>query len=366
MIKFLSSSKITVACLFLLFILTFWGTIAQVQQGLYAAQDRFFNSFFFLAGGFIPFPGAQMVLWVFFVNLICMMILTWKKYSQWENAGLLIIHLGLILYFIAAFMIFHVSQESVVHLAEGEGTNVSTSYQEWELAYWKDEGKERQVTALDTKDFKPGSQVPFKNNDFTVTVNEFYYNSDAFSDPTSKQAATILNASGISLLTEKPVDKEREQNVRGGVFDLKTSDRSYSLILYGGESQATAVTIAGKKYYFILRHKHFPLPFAIRLDHFKAEFHPGTEMAKSYESLVTITTGTLERQVRIYMNNPLRYKDYTVYQASYDSDSVGRQSSTLAVVKNYARVLPYIACLLVFFGLALHFLIQAFVFKARS
>jgi len=70
--------------------------------------------------------------------------------------------------------------------------------------------------------------------------------------------------------------------------------------------------------------------------------------------------------VRIYMNNPLRYKDYTVYQASYDSDSVGRQSSTLAVVKNYARVLPYIACLLVFFGLALHFLIQAFVFKARS
>jgi cytochrome c biogenesis protein ResB len=88
-------------------------------------------------------------------------------------------------------------------------------------------------------------------------------------------------------------------------------------------------------------------------------------MAKNYESLVTITTGTLERQVRIYMNNPLRYKDYTVYQASYDNDSTGKQYSTLAVVKNSARIMPYIACLFVFFGLALHFLIQAFAAKAK-
>src|SRR6202167_2126741 len=175
MIKFLSSARITVACLFLLFILTFWGTIAQVQQGLYAAQDRFFNSFFFLAAGFIPFPGAQLVLWVLFVNLICSLIMTFKKYTQWVNLGLLVIHLGLILYFVAAFMIFHFSQESSVRLAEGEETNVSTSDQ-----------------------------------------------------PTLK---------------------------------------------------------------------HFSLPFTIRLDHFKAEFHPGTEVAKSFESMVTITKGSLQRQV---------------------------------------------------------------------
>jgi len=366
MIKFLSSSRITVACLFLLFILTFWGTIAQVQQGLYAAQDRFFNSFFFLAGGFIPFPGAQLVLWVLFINLICMMILTWKKYIQWENSGLLVIHVGLILYFIAAFMIFHVSQESNVHLAEGDATNVSTSYQDWELAYWKDDGNEHQVTAFDTKNFKPGFQIPFEDKNFTLTVTELYLNSDAFSDSAARKNLSILNITGITLLTEKPIDKVREQNIEGGIFDLKVNDKSYSLMLYGAEAQATPVRIAGHNYYFILRHKHFPLPFTIRLDHFKAQFHPGTELAKSYESLVTITTGTLERQVRIYMNNPLRYKDYTVYQASYDTDNMGKQSSTLAVVKNYARILPYIACFAVFFGLALHFLIQALMAKARA
>jgi len=244
MIKLLSSAKITVVCLFLLFILTFWGTIAQVHQGLYAAQDRFFNSFFFLAGGFIPFPGAQLVLWVFFVNLICSLLLTFKKYTQWVNSGLLIIHLGLILYFVAAFMIFHFSQESSLRLAQGEQANISIS-----------------------------DRPPLR---------------------------------------------------------------------------------------------HFPLPFTIRLDHFKAEFHPGTDVAKSFESLVTMTTGSLQRQVRIYMNNPLRYKDYTIYQASYDTDSTGKQHSTLAVVKNGARALPYMACFVVFFGLALHFLIQALIAKAQA
>jgi len=364
MIKFLSSAKISVICLFLLFVLTFWGTIAQVQQGLYAAQDRFFNSFYFLAGGFFPFPGAQLVLWVFFINLICSMILTAKKYTQWQNSGLLVIHFGLIIYFFAAFMVFHVSKESNVHLAEGETTNVSTAYQDWELAYWQGDGREHQVTALDTKTFKSGTHLAFENRDFDLKVKEFYANCDAFSD-SAKLDPAVLNISGINILTEKSLNKEREQNVQGGIFELMADGKTYTLFLFGAEAQATGITIAGHHYYFILRHKHYPLPFSIRLDHFKAEFHPGTEMAKAYESLVTIKTGTLERQVRIYMNNPLRYKDYTVYQASYDNDSSGKQYSTLAVVKNYARVLPYIACLFVFFGLALHFLIQAFLAKAE-
>lgn len=366
MIKFLSSSRITVGCLFLLFVLTFWGTIAQVQQGLYAAQDRFFNSFYFLAAGFIPVPGAQLVLWVFFINLICSMALTFRKYSQWVNVGLLITHLGLIIYFVAAFMIFHVSQESNVHLAEGESTNVSTAYQDWELAFWTDEGPEHQVTAIDAKDFKPGYQIPFSKRDFTMTVNQYYANCDAFNDSSVHLNTPILNETGITLLTPKPNDKEKEGNIAGGSFNLSVGSKMYTLFLYGAEAKPTLAAFSGQKYYFILRHKRFPLPFTIRLDHFKAEFHPGTEMAKSYESLVTINTGGLERQVRIYMNNPLRYKDYTLYQASYDTDSsTGRQYSTLAVVKNFARILPYIACFVVFFGLALHFLIQAFIAKGK-
>jgi len=366
MLKLLSSARITVVCLFLLFILTFWGTVAQVQQGLYAAQDRFFNGFFFLAGGFIPFPGAQLVLWVLFINLISMLIVDFDKFKRWHNVGNLIVHFGLILYFVAAFLVFHVSQESNVRLRVGEATNVSTSYQQWELAYWLGDTQKREITSIDTFNFKSNYEIPLENKDFSIKVKQFYANSEAFNDSDGKKNPKILNASGITLLTPKPLSKEREENVVGGVFSLRFDNKFLTLYLYGAEGQPTSISIDGKTYFFILRHKHFPLPFTIKLDHFKAEFHPGTEMAKSYESFVTISTGSLMRQAHIYMNNPLRYKDYTVYQASYDVDNMGRQYSTLAVVKNFARTLPYIACLTVFLGLALHFLIQAFISKAKS
>ena len=365
MIKFLSSVRITVICLFLLFILTFWGTIAQVNQGLYAAQERFFSSFFFLAGGWLPFPGAQLVLWVLFVNLLCALWDHFRKHPEWTYIGSKITHLGLLLYFAAAFFIFHLSEESYIHLQEGDATNISTSYNDWELAYWQKTGGSRQVAALDTKNFKPGNQLSFNNPDFSLKVIQYYPNADAFENGNKMEVRNLISIDKIGLITPKPKDKEREKNVAAGGFEIDFDGKAHTLLLYGAETAGTPVTINGHAYNFILRHKSYPLPMTIKLDHFKAEFHPGTEMAKSYESLVTVTTGSLKRQVRIYMNNPLRYKDYTFYQASYDTDNMGRQSSTLAVVKNSARVLPYISCLMVFAGLALHFLIQAFAAKAK-
>ena len=67
-----------------------------------------------------------------------------------------------------------------------------------------------------------------------------------------------------------------------------------------------------------------------------------------------------ERELIIFMNNPLRYKNYTFYQASYSVDARGRELSTLAVVKNSGRLLPYISCLVTFTGLVVHFLSMAF------
>lgn len=367
MIKFLSSTRITVVCLFLLFILTFWGTVAQVEHGLFAAQERYFNSFFFLAAGWMPFPGSQLVLWVLFINLMAATVTRFSKYRNWSYAGILIIHFGLLLYFLAAFMVFHLAKESNIHLREGQSTNVSVSYMDWELAYWKQDRHEaKQIAAFDANHFRPDQKLPVGSKDFTLAVKQFYLNCDAFSDGSGKKNPRILNASGITMLTPKTLLKEREQNTAGGVFTLSFDGKNYTLILFGSENRPTPVDIAGETYYFSLRLKRHPLPFSLKLDDFKADFHTGTAMARSFESFVTITTGTLERQVRIYMNNPFRFKDYTVYQASYSVDKAGREYSTLAVVKNGARILPYVACLIVFAGLALHFLIRAFQSRTKT
>ena len=308
LIKILSSVRIAVVCLFLLFVLTFWGTVAQVNQGLYVAQERFFASFFFLAGGVIPFPGAQLILWVLFINLMCVTITRFVHYFKPRYIGILIIHFGLLLYLTAAFVIFHVSVESNVHLLEHEGTNISSSYHQWELACWKDSGKTRKVTAYDVDHLAVGTLLKFNDEALDVVVKQYYPNAHAYSGSDEKKSAeTFRNSSGIVLLELQEVLKEREKNIAGGVFEINVpGQKSLDLLLYGSDPKPTSVTIGKTNYLFRLQHKKYQLPLTIELLDFRVQFHPGTQTAKSYESTVRITHDGVSREVVISMNNPLR------------------------------------------------------------
>ena len=255
-----------------------------------------------------------------------------------------------------------------VHLSEGQGTNISSSYAQWELAYWpqstlkttlQGQTKETitQVTAYDLNGVKTGNVIPFTQVPFTMSVEQFYPNVAAYK---TSSGPAFLNVSGISLLEPKELIKEREKNIAGGIFNIKYANgKTAKLLLYGAESIPTPIKAGQEIYYFILRHKSYSLPFTLRLKEFKAEFHPGTQMAKAFESLVEVIKPGAVRDVRIVMNTPLRDKDFTFYQASYDIDQMGRKYSTLAVVQNAGQILPYIACFLVFFGLAIHFMMAA-------
>ena len=95
MLAVLASLKVTVAGLLLLMILTIWGTLYQAEHGLYQAQERFYQSWFLWIWNLIPFPGAQTVMTVLFVNLgasVAYMALRRKL-----SVGFVTTHLGLAL-----------------------------------------------------------------------------------------------------------------------------------------------------------------------------------------------------------------------------------------------------------------------------
>ena len=56
------------------------------------------------------------------------------------------------------------------------------------------------------------------------------------------------------------------------------------------------------------------------------------------------------------MNEPFRYKGYTLYQTSYIEGGArdGSDVSVLAAVWNVGRLFPYVSGLLMAFGLGLH------------
>jgi len=347
MLKYIASLKITVFGLLWLFVLTFWGTIAQVQVGLYEAQERFFYSFVLWVFGYIPLPGGRCILWLLFLNLMAAMLTCFIKYRKKRYAGLILVHLGLLFYMVAAFVVFHGSVESNVHLMENDETHASKSYHQWEIAL-SQAGLSHWV---DVDHLLSEKTIRIHELGVVMTLTDYAENAQP---PSSRES---------SDLRRLPVNAERSRNIPAARIRISDQTTSFDFVLHGHLLNPPQLPLEGAPASIQLRRKHYRLPFTIRLDDFRVQFYPGTEMAESYESDVTINDGTLERKALISMNQPLRYGTYTVFQSSYQIDQLGREYSTFAVVRNGGRYLPYVSSLLVFGGLAIHFLSMAFLRK---
>jgi len=361
-LKALASLKLTVLCLSLLFILTLWGTVGQVQNGLYLAQERFFHSFFFLAMGFLPFPGAQLVMWVLFVNLTAVALVRYAY--TWNRIGILIIHGGLMLFLVSGYVTLHGAVESHLALGEGNAANYSTAFHSWDVAVWKDQetpatGKfVTDVTSVDIMAFKHDRPVVFEDQGITLRLLEYYRNCGAYTG--GQTDITYRNASGIQRLEPRGLEKEPGENTPGAIFQAETTTgESFKLLLYGSDTAPTPIETKDGRYNLSLRLKHYPLPFTLKLVDFIMERHPGTDTARAYKSRVAIETNGAWREKVISMNNPLRYKNFTFYQSSYSIDKFNNETSILAVVHNAGQVLPYLATFITFAGLVIHFCMMA-------
>ncbi|MCP5048192.1 MAG: cytochrome c biogenesis protein ResB [bacterium] len=364
----MASMKVTVVCLALLAVLVVWGTVYQSGYGLYQAQHKFFYSWVFMIYDVIPFPGTVMVLFVLFVNLICSFVL--RMTFRLLNIGNIITHLGLMLMLMGGFFSLYFSQESVLSLKEGESSSWSSSYHDWELALWEQKGGDREVYAMDTKKADSGDTFSFQGLGFRLAVSEYYSNCSAHTGNTGQN---VINGSGIGLLKGKAMDPKMEANMPGMVFDIQLPDQagaggsSARVLVYGGESRTTGVSMNGRTYGFKLRKKKFPLPLQVELIDFKMKTHPNSTMAASYESKVKISGEEMvEREVVVSMNQPLRHDDYTFFQSSYFIEQNGTEHSIFAVVKNSGRLIPYITSFAIFIGLMIHFLVMMFQRKKKN
>src|SRR6185503_15667528 len=84
-----------------------------------------------------------------------------------------------------------------------------------------------------------------------------------------------------------------------------------------------------------------------------------------YSSLVEFKdpARNIDREVLIWMNNPLRYEGTTFYQQSFDEAT--EKATVLQVVNNSSWMTPYAACMLVAIGMLAHFGVILFRFLMR-
>lgn len=377
LIRFLASYGLACVLLFLLLILTLFGTLEQVEHGLYGAQKKYFESWFVVhelsSWFFIPMPGAAPVMILLFFNLLLGGIIRAPK--NWKQPGMLIAHGGILLLLLSGFVTYELSSSGHTTLYEGESADYYQSYYDYVITItevdaehprtWEIPGEDFQYLALEQSRTFHAKDLPF-----TLMIEGYSPNST----PTIVPPGVGWGVDNINV-DPLPLDKEAERNIAGCIATVieqpagglpEGVDPAKAALTSGGEAhvgllwgQAVApwvVTVQGKKYAIDLRHQRFQVPFRITLDKFIHEKHPGTTMASNYESRVTVTEEGSRRQVEIKMNEPLRYKGYTFFQASFiEQPGNPRVASVFAVVKNPADQWPKYACYIIGVGMLIHF-----------
>ncbi len=373
LVKFFTSLKLTVVLLALGLILVFWGTIAQVNLGLYKAQNEFFRSFFVFwqpagAGWKIPiFPGGYLIGGLLLINLFAAHLRYYRPDKK--KFGIAIIHLGIVLLLLGQLLTDMLSVESTMHIRNGETANYSEAGRSYELAVIDtSEAETDKVVAIRGRRLEKLNDISHAELPFTVRVKKYFPNSELSQNQAEGfEPVNSTQGLGRSIWWRRlPHETEMDRrDIPSGLVELLTPQGSLGTFLISGYmNQPQPLTHNGRQYQLELRPERFYKPFTLHLLEFRHDKYPGTEIPKDFSSLVRLQrpdTGE-SREVRIYMNNPLRYNGETYYQASFDKDD---QGTVLQVVRNPGWLTPYFACVMVSFGLCLQFLIHLVGFAAK-
>jgi hypothetical protein len=375
-IRFFSSLKLTVVLLALGLILVFWGTMAQVEIGLYKAQNDFFRSVFIYwspkGGGLkIPvFPGGYLLGTTLVLNLVAAHFRRFKFTKG--KIGLFLIHVGLILLLLGQLLTDMLSQESVLHLRERQTKNYTEASDRVELAIVDTSDKESdKVIAIPDAVLRRQTEIRHDLMPFTLAVRKFMVNSSVADRP-KNAAEPPLATQGfgplVSVKEEPHVTVMEQRDMPTAIFEIKTAEGSLGTWLVSAYiDKVQSFRYKDRTYEMMLRRTRLYKPFSIQLVDFRHDVYPGTDIPKNFSSRVRLVhpSSGEDREVLIYMNNPLRYAGETYYQSSFDTDNAG---TILQVVKNPSWLAPYAACVLVSAGLVIQFMshMLGFVKKRRT
>src|SRR3954471_17869276 len=110
----------------------------------------------------------------------------------------------------------------------------------------------------------------------------------------------------------------------------------------------------GRNWLIALRQARYYKPYSITLQKFTHDRYAGTDIPKNFSSRITLIDPerSVNRDVLVYMNHPLRYRGETFYQAGFDKND---EATILQVVHNPTFIAPYVACIVVALGLLTQF-----------
>lgn len=328
------------------------GTVAQKYIGLYEAERLFFSSFVYWLFGVVPLPGGYTLMGIFSLSLLLKFLLksAWTK----AQAGINLAHLGAILLLAGGVVSSLLAQDGAMTIAEGARAAQVRDYHQRDLMLVQENAL---LAAIGPDQVRAGATLSFRDLPVQITVEQVWRNSTITVRETPSDDLRGM-ARGMQVTPAAP-GKTDESNVAGMSFRISGLDEAQNgryLIFEDGPT--TKLTINGQAYELAYGKSQRTLPFTVELTDVAKINYPGTDTARAYTSQIVVHDGALSWPAQIAMNQPLRYRGYTLYQSSYLLGQDGKEYTVLAVSHDAGQFLPYLGTLVMAIGLILHLFLR--------
>src|SRR6185503_19756482 len=277
-----------------------------------------------------------------------------------RKAGIVLLHTGVVILMFSELYTGELAEEGQMSIFEGQSVNYVEDNRSSELAIIDDSNAGTDdVVVVPEKLLRRGGPIRLEGLPFDLDVNRdlFFKNAQLApvkaGEPNAATLAAGLRIKAENRREEAGVDSSGRVDLPAVYVTLKDRGTNAPIgtlmtsVRYTVERGAQTVRVGTKEYRVSLRFKRTYKLYSVYLSRFQFERYPGTDKPKDYSSYVRVDDPqrAIVRDVRIWMNNPLRYRGDTLYQSSFDAET--EKGTVLQVVDNKVWMAPYVACMIV-------------------
>ena len=322
---------------------------------------------------------SMRILWQLLKGGACSMVLLIGCQLLFDKrGGIVLLHVGVAMLMISELLVAMNAEENMLTLQEGETGKFLRDIRERELAIViaGENGKDQVVTvpasqlqAAAEAEVDEGRLIslPPDTLPFDLRVRTYYRNSQlrAVLPGDEVSATTGLGTFAFPMKLDPLTGMDDGQDMSTVAVDLidrESGSTIESILVAQDVSETRKVPIAERatvgedNYDFYMRFERNYRPYEVTLVDTSRTDYVGTNKPQDYRSTLRILNTDTEEseEFTVWMNNPLRYEGETFYQTGHQE--VGdTEISTISVVRNTGWMLPYIACMIVSFGMFAQF-----------
>jgi len=376
-LRLITSFGLAGGTLALLTLITFLGTLNQIEEGLIDSTSKYFESAWIVDS--VPvgpltipvfLPGGYLLLTILFFNILAGTLLKIRK--NWRAVGLYISHVGILILIFSSFVTRHFAWEGNMALKPGMQSGEALHYRNWQLEILPidEKGEASRAMVIPHEEMQSigwSGERTFTSTDLPFDVRITRAAANATPIPVAAPMAVQSDEPAVDgfKLLQLPKEKEAERNAAGAYVEFVPKDGGapISAILWahiGGNFAAVkplTVEFGGKKFAAQLVRERMQIPFTIRLDEFLFEKYAGVMTAKNYQSNITKIENGEEEKIAVKMNEPFRHQGYTFFQASFGPPDAGPNDqlyTVFTVWRNPSDHWPLVSLIITFVGLMAH------------